>query len=48
RSLQKNIEDRLSEEMLKGTVKEGQRVTVDYQNGDFVISSDAKESVTAK
>ncbi len=32
RVIQKRIEDRVSEEILKGTVKEGDRVAVDLMN----------------
>jgi ATP-dependent Clp protease ATP-binding subunit ClpC len=40
RSLQKNIEDLLSEEMLKGTIDKGQTVKVGLSNkGDFIILS---------
>ncbi|WP_018663989.1 ATP-dependent protease ATP-binding subunit ClpC [Heyndrickxia acidiproducens] len=45
RSIQKNIEDRLSEEMLKGNVKEGQNVKVDVQDGEFTFT-EMKESET--
>ncbi len=35
RVIQRRIEDRLSEEILLGKVRGGQRVTVDYANGEF-------------
>lgn len=37
RAIQKHIEDRLSEELLKGTVLTGQKVTIDVADGEFVI-----------
>ncbi|GGG28963.1 negative regulator of genetic competence ClpC/MecB [Lysinibacillus alkalisoli] len=39
RSLQKHVEDRLSEELLKGTVKKGETVIFDYVDGDFVVKN---------
>ena len=41
RAIQKHIEDRLSEELLKGTVLTGQNVIIDVVDGEFVISSSA-------
>ncbi|AMX00525.1 ATP-dependent Clp protease ATP-binding subunit [Rummeliibacillus stabekisii] len=38
RAIQKNIEDRLSEEILKGTVLTGQRVEFDVKDGKFVVN----------
>lgn len=43
RSLQKNVEDYLSEELLKGTVKKGQKVIMDVKDGQLII----KEAITA-
>ena len=37
RALQRNIEDLLSEELLKGTIQEGSTVTVDVEDGTFVL-----------
>ncbi|WP_066058655.1 ATP-dependent protease ATP-binding subunit ClpC [Robertmurraya korlensis] len=37
RAIQKHIEDRLSEELLRGTVLTGQKVVVDYMDGDFAV-----------
>ncbi|WP_338471304.1 ATP-dependent protease ATP-binding subunit ClpC [Niallia sp. XMNu-256] len=39
RAIQKHIEDRLSEELLKGTVLTGQIVAIDVENDEFVIRS---------
>ncbi|MBM7650383.1 ATP-dependent Clp protease ATP-binding subunit ClpC [Bacillus ectoiniformans] len=44
RALQKQVEDRLSEELLKGTVLTGQQVVVDVEDGEFVVK--AKEPTT--
>ena len=41
RAIQKHIEDRLSEELLKGTVLTGQNVTIDVVDDEFVITSTA-------
>ncbi|GKU84918.1 ATP-dependent Clp protease ATP-binding subunit [Niallia sp. NCCP-28] len=37
RAIQKHIEDRLSEELLKGTVLTGQNINLDIENGTFVV-----------
>ncbi|MER1998133.1 MAG: ATP-dependent Clp protease ATP-binding subunit [Lysinibacillus sp.] len=37
RALQKHVEDRLSEELLKGNVLTGQVVVFDYVDGEFVV-----------
>ena len=39
RTIQRRIEDRLSEEILLGRVRNGQRVTVDYAGGAFTFSA---------
>ncbi|MBP3434614.1 MAG: ATP-dependent Clp protease ATP-binding subunit, partial [Clostridia bacterium] len=39
RVVRRRIEDRLSEEILLGRVKGGQRVTVDYIGGEYVFSA---------
>ncbi|MDQ0215682.1 ATP-dependent Clp protease ATP-binding subunit ClpC [Oikeobacillus pervagus] len=39
RAIQKHIEDRLSEELLKGTVLKGQRVIVDVEDDEFVVKT---------
>ena len=44
RALQKHVEDRLSEELLKGTVLTGQNVVFDVENDEFVVRT--KASVT--
>ncbi|WP_414047338.1 ATP-dependent Clp protease ATP-binding subunit [Macrococcus equi] len=42
RSIQKNIEDKLSEELLKGEALAGHEVTIDYKDGEFVITKKKK------
>ena len=37
--IQKHIEDRLSEELLKGTVLTGGKVLVDVVDGEFVVKT---------
>ncbi len=37
RSLQKHVEDRLSEELLKGNVAKGQHVVIDYADSEFIV-----------
>ena len=38
RSIQRNIEDLISEELLKGTIKKGEEVKVGLNNkGDFIV-----------
>lgn len=39
RAIQKHIEDRLSEELLKGTVLTGQTVLIDVDNGEFIVKA---------
>ncbi|MBS4175740.1 ATP-dependent protease ATP-binding subunit ClpC [Bacillus sp. FJAT-49736] len=39
RAIQKYIEDRLSEELLKGEILEGQHVIIDVKDGEFVVNS---------
>ncbi|HET7579152.1 MAG TPA: ATP-dependent protease ATP-binding subunit ClpC [Bacillales bacterium] len=42
RALQKQIEDRLSEELLKGNIEKGQKVKVGIRNGEFIVDSAVK------
>ncbi|RDZ08618.1 ATP-dependent Clp protease ATP-binding subunit ClpC [Priestia megaterium] len=46
RAIQKHIEDRLSEELLKGVVQKGQKVTLDVDQGEFVVKSSAPSSIS--
>lgn len=42
RAIQKYVEDRLSEELLKGTIEKGQKVVLDAEGESFVIRSAEK------
>ncbi len=46
RAIQKHIEDRLSEELLKGVVQKGQKVTLDVDKGEFIVKSSAPSSIS--
>lgn len=52
RSLQKHVEDRLSEELLKGTALSGQRIIFDVEDDEFIVrtnqAAEAKEAVVEK
>ncbi|AKP45491.1 MULTISPECIES: ATP-dependent protease ATP-binding subunit ClpC [Bacillus] len=39
RAIQKHIEDRLSEELLKGNIHPGQNVVIDVENNEFVVKT---------
>jgi ATP-dependent Clp protease ATP-binding subunit ClpC len=43
RSIEKNIEDPISEELLKGDIKEGETLFVDYVDEKIVVSIKKKE-----
>ncbi|MBM6616108.1 ATP-dependent protease ATP-binding subunit ClpC [Bacillus suaedaesalsae] len=45
RSIQKNVEDRLSEELLKGTIEKGQRVELTVEDNEFVVRTVEKTTV---
>jgi ATP-dependent Clp protease ATP-binding subunit ClpC len=45
RAIQKHIEDRLSEELLKGTLLTGQHAVIDIDNGEFIVRSAEKTSL---
>ncbi len=45
RAIQKHIEDRLSEELLKGTVLTGQKVIIDVDNNEFIVRTAEKTSL---
>lgn len=42
RAIQKQIEDRLSEELLKGAIEKGQKVVLDVHENEYVIKSAAE------
>ena len=45
RAIQKHIEDRLSEELLKGTLLTGQHAIIDVDNGEFIVRMEEKTSL---
>jgi ATP-dependent Clp protease ATP-binding subunit ClpC len=45
RAIQKHIEDRLSEELLKGTLLTGQHAIIDVDNGEFIVKMAEKISL---
>jgi ATP-dependent Clp protease ATP-binding subunit ClpC len=45
RAIQKHIEDRLSEELLKGTLLTGQHAEIDVDNGEFIVRTAEKTSL---
>lgn len=45
RALQKHVEDRLSEELLKGTALAGRKVMVDYVDSNFTVETQQEEMV---
>lgn len=44
RALQKHVEDRLSEELLKGTLDKSQTVILDYVENEFIVRPQEKVS----
>ncbi|WP_078543173.1 ATP-dependent protease ATP-binding subunit ClpC [Litchfieldia alkalitelluris] len=42
RAIQKQIEDRLSEELLKGTIEKGKQIVMDIEDGEFVVKAAEK------
>ncbi|MBB6447502.1 ATP-dependent protease ATP-binding subunit ClpC [Bacillus benzoevorans] len=44
RAIQKHIEDRLSEELLRGTVLTGQKVFIDIENDEFVVRTGERKT----
>ncbi|KUP04596.1 Clp protease ClpX [Bacillus coahuilensis m2-6] len=48
RAIQKHIEDRLSEELLKGTIITGQNISIDVEEGEFKVNiQEPTESTTS-
>ncbi|MDR4888478.1 ATP-dependent protease ATP-binding subunit ClpC [Fredinandcohnia sp. QZ13] len=43
RAIQKQIEDRLSEELLRGNIEKGKKIVMDYVNEEFVIQTKETE-----
>ncbi|WP_224749644.1 ATP-dependent Clp protease ATP-binding subunit [Polycladospora coralii] len=44
RAIQKHIEDRLSEELLRGQIKRGDTVTIDIKEGEWIVEKTNKSS----
>ncbi|MEC2198962.1 ATP-dependent protease ATP-binding subunit ClpC [Bacillus subtilis] len=42
RAIQKHVEDRLSEELLRGNIHKGQHIILDVEDGEFVVKTTAK------
>ncbi|MDO7348383.1 ATP-dependent protease ATP-binding subunit ClpC [Bacillus stercoris] len=42
RAIQKHVEDRLSEELLRGNIHKGQHIVLDVVDGEFVVKTTAK------
>jgi ATP-dependent Clp protease ATP-binding subunit ClpC len=42
RALQKHVEDRLSEELLRGTIQKGQKVMLDVKDNEFTVEATSK------
>ncbi|ASF27364.1 MULTISPECIES: ATP-dependent protease ATP-binding subunit ClpC [Bacillus amyloliquefaciens group] len=42
RAIQKHVEDRLSEELLRGNIDKGQHIVLDVEDGKFVVKTTAK------
>ncbi|MDN0193278.1 ATP-dependent protease ATP-binding subunit ClpC [Bacillus stercoris] len=42
RAIQKHVEDRLSEELLRGNIHKGQHIVLDVEDGKFVVKTTAK------
>lgn len=46
RALQKHVEDRLSEELLKGTIDKENKVVLDFADGEFIVRSNDKVTLS--
>ncbi|OIJ17112.1 ATP-dependent Clp protease ATP-binding subunit ClpC [Anaerobacillus alkalilacustris] len=46
RALQKHVEDRLSEELLRGTIQKGQKVKLDVVDNEFVVEAAVKTTTS--
>jgi ATP-dependent Clp protease ATP-binding subunit ClpC len=46
RAIQKHIEDRLSEEVLKGTLLTAQHAIIDVENDEFIVKTVKRPSLT--
>ncbi|MFP3325455.1 hypothetical protein R0K05_20555, partial [Planococcus sp. SIMBA_160] len=41
RAIQKHVEDRLSEELLRGNIEKGQHIVLDVEDGEIVVKATA-------
>lgn len=48
RAIQKHIEDRLSEELLKGNISKGDHLTIDEKEGELVVLRNQTEAVASE
>ncbi|GGE21199.1 negative regulator of genetic competence ClpC/MecB [Marinithermofilum abyssi] len=48
RAIQKHIEDRLSEELLKGNIKHGDTLTIDVKDGELTVEKAEKAAAESK
>lgn len=46
RAVQREIEDKISEQILQGTLKNSSHIMVDFEAGEFVFDSKLRESIT--
>jgi ATP-dependent Clp protease ATP-binding subunit ClpC len=46
RAIQKHVEDRLSEELLRGVIQKGQKVTLDVEGENFTVKSSSPSSIS--
>jgi ATP-dependent Clp protease ATP-binding subunit ClpC len=46
RAVQREIEDRISEQILQGELKNSSHIVVDFEGGEFVFVSKLREGVT--
>jgi ATP-dependent Clp protease ATP-binding subunit ClpC len=45
RAVQREIEDRISEQILEGQLKNSSHIKVDYAGGEFVFTNQVRESI---
>lgn len=46
RAVQREIEDRISEKILQGELKNASDITIDFANGEFIFDSKVREIAT--
>lgn len=45
RAIQKQVEDRLSEELLRGNIRQGSRVIIDVEDGKLIVKNNHKQPI---